>query len=151
MGATVQWRSEPDREPERFGKTVTFGNLRDKGSGYMAFSERVGPSVLVVSAEPGPDEHAFADWLMGEGFTVLVPQLTGLTSEVALRIVTAGAEHLLDNWHPRLGLVGIGEASALVEELARSRACDAVVTFEDVRSLNEGRAELADDFAYDLS
>jgi hypothetical protein len=151
MGATVQWRSEPEREPERFGKTVTFGNLRDKGSGYMAFSERVGPSVLVVSTEPGPDEHAFADWLMGEGFTVLVPQLTGLTSEAAMRIATAGAEHLLDNWHPRLGLIGIGHGSALVEELSRSRPCDAALTFPDLASLNESRGEVADDFVYDLS
>jgi hypothetical protein len=151
MGATVQWRSEPDREPERFGKTITFGNLRDKGSGYMAFSERVGPSVLLVSTEPGPDEHAFADWLMGEGFTVLVPQLTGLPPAIAMRITTAGAEHLLDNWHPRLGLIGVGEGSALVEELARSRPCDAVLTFPDMASLNESRDELSDDFAYDLS
>ncbi|MGH2806225.1 MAG: hypothetical protein ACRDKT_03020 [Actinomycetota bacterium] len=151
MGATVQWRSEPNREPERFGKIVTFGNLRDKGTGYMAFSERVGPSVLLVSTDPGPDERTFADWLMGEGFTVLVPQLSGLAPDVALRIVTAGAEHLVDNWHPRLGIVGIGDAGAWAEEVARARPCDAVVTYADVAALVEGRAELADDFAYDLS
>jgi dienelactone hydrolase len=151
VGATLQWRSEPDRRAERYGKRIRFGNLRDKGFGYMSYSERVGPGIVIAH-----DEFGAADWLEGladsltaEGFTVLVPDLYSgtrprtvdeaqrmasvLADEGAARLIEAAADHLRDNWHPRLGLIGYATGADLAAELAERRPVDAAVLFYGTR------------------
>ena len=142
MGATVQWRGEQPREPSSYGKTITFGNLRDKGRGYMSYSERVGPGVVVLAGSV-----RLCDWLTEEGFTALAPELPtdGVTAD---RIVDAAVDHLVDNWHPRVGVVAFGSSRALAERLVERRTLDAVALLE---TESEAGDELIDDFRYDLS
>lgn len=142
MGATVQWRGEQPREPSSYGKTITFGNLRDKGSGYMSYSERVGPGVVVLGGSP-----RLCDWLTEEGFTALAPELP-TDASTADRIVDAAVDHLVDNWHPRSGVVAFGSSRALAERLIERRTLDAVALLETESDAGD---ELIEDFRYDLS
>lgn len=148
MGVTVQWRGEPEREPHTYGKTVTFGNLRDKGSGYMSYSERIGPGVVILTEVIDAGARSFADDLMHEGFTVLVPELQG-EPERALRVAVAAIGYLVDNWHPRIGVVAFGTTASMAEEVGRQRPLDATALFETAAEVDVGG--LAEDFAYDLS
>jgi hypothetical protein len=68
----------------------------------------------------------FARTVHGDGFTVLVPDLDGGAEPARL---TSAAEFLVDNWHPRLGVVGFGEAVAVAGQIAEERACDALVLY----------------------
>lgn len=149
MGVTVQWRGEPGREPHTYGKTATFGNLRDKGSGYMSYSERIGPGVVVLVAQVDAVITSFADALMREGFTVLVPALDPGDEERSLRLAVAAIDHLLDNWHPRIGVVAFGGTVPIAEEIQGRRALDTVALFEGAGVVDI--PVLAEDFAYDLS
>lgn len=142
MGVTVQWRGENEREPSAYGRTVTFGNLRDRGSGYMSYSDRVGPGIVVLG---GSTE--LCDRLTDEGFTALAPALTEDHAKNE-RLIDAAIDHLLDNWHPRVGIVGIGAAGVLVQEVLDRRSLDGSAILEDETQLDE---ELIDDFRYDLS
>lgn len=140
MGATIQWRQENEREPARYGKIVTFGNLRDKGSGYMAYSERVGPGLVVLGGSA-----ALCDQLMDEGFTALAPELPE-DPDKATRLLRAAIDYLLDNWHPRIGILVFGEKRSFSDGLDRS--VDAVVILDDESEVDE---EVIDDIRYDLS
>ena len=142
MGATVQWRGEQPREPASYGKVVSFGNLRDKGTGYMSYSERVGPGVVVLG---GSTE--LCDWLTAEGFTALAPELPP-DEETAARMVVAAVDHLVDNWHPRVGLLAFGERRDLAQAIAERKAVDAIVLLDAEADADD---ELVDDFRYDLS
>lgn len=142
MGPTVQWRGENEREPGRYGRTISFGNLRDKGVGYMSYSDRAGPGVVVLGGTP-----AFCDRLTLEGFTALAPDLPDEPGR-AERIVNAALDHLVDNWHPRIGIVAFGENRVLAEVIARSRTLDAVAVL--AAELDAGD-DLIDDLRYDLS
>ncbi len=149
MGVTVQWRGEPGREPHAYGKTVTFGNLRDKGSGYMSYSERIGPGVVILADRLDAETRSLADALMHEGFTVLAPELGAPDPELAQRVAVAAIEYLVDNWHPRIGVVAFGAAGAMAQEIADRRVLDATALFGTLAEVDV--AGLAEDFAYDLS
>ena len=142
MGVTIQWRDENRREPAAYGKAITFGNLRDKGTGYMSYSERVGPGVVVLGGSA-----RLCDWLTDEGFTALAPDLPA-DEEAADRIVDAAVDHLVDNWHPRVGVVAIGPGRALATRLAERRSLDSIALFELESQVDD---DVVDDFRYDLS
>lgn len=140
MGVTVQWRGENEREPGRYGKTITFGNLRDKATGYMSYSDRVGPGIVVLGGS-----RDICDRLMNEGFTALAPELPS-EPDKAHRVLHAAIDHLVDNWHPRIGVLAFGERRSFTENL--ERPIDAVVVFDDESEVD---ADVIDDFRYDLS
>ena len=142
MGASVQWRGENQKEPARYGKAISFGNLRDRGAGYMSYSDRVGPGVLVLGGSP-----ATCDWLTSEGFTALAPELPD-DVEKAERIIDAAVAHLVDNWHPRVGVLAIGAAQPLARRLSERTTLDGIALFEREEEADD---EMIDDFRYDLS
>jgi carboxymethylenebutenolidase len=128
-------------------KTVTFGGRRTATIGYMSFSNRVGPSVLLLHDFLGMQQSLrdLADVLRDEGFTVLVPDLydgvafdsaeqaqalgMGLDTEAALRRALAAAEHLTANWHPTLGAVGFSLGAGLACALAQEGILEATVLY----------------------
>ena len=144
MGATLAWRDPPDRDNRAFGTSITFGGLSDRGTGYMAFSDRVGPGVLLVHDEFGLGGSlvALADEFRAAGFTVLCPDLHGTDERVARARLRAGAAHLTDNWHPRLGLVGFSIGGDLAAGLAAEIEPNAVVLFYSSAALPGGLPEI---------
>lgn len=142
MGATIAWRGENEREPARYGKTISFGNLRDRGTGYMSYSDRVGPGLVVLGGST-----ALCDRLTREGFTALAPDLGG-DEDKAARLIDAAIDHLLDNWHPRVGIVAVGARGGLGEAAASRRSVDAVAFVGTEADVDD---DLLDDFRYDLS
>jgi hypothetical protein len=142
MGATVQWRGEQPREPASYGKVISFGNLRDKGTGYMSYLERVGPGRVVLGGSA-----QLCDRLTDEGFTALAPELPS-DAATADRIVVAAVDHLVVNWHPRVALLAFGERRDLAQQIAELKTVDAIALLEAEADLDD---ELLDDFRYDLS
>ncbi len=142
MGATVQWRGENEREPARYGKTVNFGNLRDKGTGYMSYSDRVGPGLVVLGGS-----NELCDWLTAEGFTALAPELSEDEAKNE-RLIDAAIDHLVDNWHPRVGILGLGSQRTRAERATTRRTVDAIAFFETEDEVND---DVLDGFRYDLS
>lgn len=140
MGSTVQWRGENEREPGIYGREITFGNLRDKATAYMSYSDRVGPGIVVVG---GSTE--LCDRLTSEGFTALAPVLPDDRPK-AVRVLDAAIDHLVDNWHPRCGLLAFGDFATFAR--SPSRSLDAVVALEDESQVDD---DLIDDLRYDLS
>ena len=140
MGSTLQWRGENEREPTRYGKVIAFGNLRDHGTGYMSYSDRVGPGIVVLGGTA-----AHCDHLTEAGFTALAPDIPP-DAATAERLLTAAVDHLVDNWHPRVGIVSFGST----RELARgcTKSLDALVLLEEGAEIDE---DLIDDLRYDLS
>jgi len=121
---------------------MTFGNLRDRGTGYMSYSDRAGPGLVVLG---GSEE--LCDRLTREGFTALAPLLSGDEGKDD-RVVDAAIDHLVDNWHPRVGILAIGAYRSVAERLTSRRAVDAAV---GVATENEVDKAVVDDFLYDLS
>lgn len=138
----------PPKGPSwRAGEHISFGGLSDKGTGYMAYSERVGPSVLVLHDAYGllPSVRSLTDRFVAEGFTALAVDLYGgrtadnastaaaLAAELdiagTMKRLSAAAEHLSSNWHPRLGLVGFSTGASLATMLAREVDVDATVVY----------------------
>jgi hypothetical protein len=142
MGASLQWRGEQPREPASYGKVIRFGNLRDKGTGYMSYSDRVGPGIVVLGGSSD-----LCDWLTQEGFTALAPELPD-DIEVADRLTVAALDHLVDNWHPRVALLAFGDRRGLAQSVADRKTVDAVALFETEAEADD---DLLDDFRYDLS
>ncbi len=113
----------------------------------MSYSERVGPGVVVVHDAFGlhPGVIAFCDELNLEGFTVLAPDLyagrvaatedeaKGLASTLdedrAARLIREAAGHLTANWHPRVGIVGLGSGAAIGAAAAEGSSPDAFVAW----------------------
>ena len=145
MGTSFAWREPRPTEVKALSKTVSFGGRRDATTGYMSFSNRVGPSVLVLHDFLGMQQSVrdFADGLRDEGFTVLVPDLydgasfdspehvhaMGLGPEATLRRALAAAEHLTANWHPTLGAVGFSLGAGLACALAQEGILEATVLY----------------------
>jgi dienelactone hydrolase len=128
---TLYWREPPRRDPRDFETFVEFGRGRRSGRGFMAYSERAGPGVLVLHPAPSwPDPVLdFARAVHGDGFTVLVPDAGVDGGDGELERVAAAADYLADNWHPRLGIVGFGAAAVMACRLAGARECDALVLY----------------------
>jgi carboxymethylenebutenolidase len=131
MGATLSWREPFEGDNRTFGATVSFGGLRNRGTGYMAYSDRVGPGVLIV-----PDAHGLsrafrdlADDLNRSGFTVLCPDLHGADEVRARTCLEAAGHHLADNWHPRLGVIGYSIGGELAGWVAREVGASALVLY----------------------
>lgn len=147
MGESLQWREENQKKPNDYSKTVTFGRRRDEGTGYMSYSERVGPSVILLHEFFGLQQSFknYADALAGEGFTVLAPDLydgriagsveeaksfsDSLDAEHATRRLKAAKSFLADNWHPRVGVVGFSLGAWLGIELAQNEGLEAAVAY----------------------
>lgn len=129
------------------GELISFGGFGDKGTGYMGYSERVGPGVLVLHEAYGLTKsvRAYVDRLAQEGFTALAPDLyggrTGATLEEAhalaqslepddaTRTVGAAAAHLSENWHPRLGVIGFSMGAGLATSLRDEVERDATIAY----------------------
>jgi carboxymethylenebutenolidase len=124
-----------------------FGTRRHGGTGYMAYSERSGPGVLVLHEFFGlqPSFVSYADSLEAEGFTVLVPDLydgrlasnieeasalrDGLDFDATMQRLDAACEHLIDNWHPRLGVIGFSFGASLATALVQQRPAEATIVY----------------------
>jgi hypothetical protein len=131
VGVTLQWRFEPgDRNNRSFTATAEFGGHRDHGTGYMAYSDRVGPGVILVAEDVDDDVKAMADALNDEGFTVLAPYQSGAPQ------LAAAVEHLSTNWHPRVGAIGLHGGVAAACALAGAMQLDALVLIEGVPETN---------------
>ena len=148
MKSTQHPTEPPPEEPSwSAGEYITFGGLSDKGSGYMAYSERVGPSVLVLHDAYGllPSVRSLTDRFVAEGFTALAVDLyegrtandagaadrlaAGLDIAETMKRLTAAVEHLSSNWHPRLGLVGFSTGASFATMLAREVDVDSTVVY----------------------
>jgi carboxymethylenebutenolidase len=148
----VKWTQHPTEPPPdgpswSAGELISFGGLTDKGTGYMGYSERVGPSVLVLHDDYGllASVRALTDRFVAEGFTTLAVDLydgriaedatiadglaAGLDTADTMKRVVAAAEHLSNNWHPRLGVVGFSMGASLATTLAAKVAIDATVVY----------------------
>jgi carboxymethylenebutenolidase len=157
VGTSFQWRQPRTVEARGLARTIAFGGRRDRGTGYLAFSERVGPCVLVLPDPYGPQKlfESHADALRDEGFTALVPDLydgvvaetpeeaaeiaSSLDSERTMLRVRAAATHLTDTWHPRLGAVGFSLGAWFACELAQEGGLEATVLYSGLGDLRSGR------------
>ena len=162
MKATQHPTEPPPQGPSwSAGELISFGGLSDKGTGYMAYSERVGPSVLVLHDAYGmlPSVRSLVDRFVAEGFTALAVDLyggrtagdaanahalaAGLDMADTMKRLVAAAEHLSNNWHPRLGIVGFSTGASLATSLAREVDVDATVVYygggEDLEQSWAGR------------
>ena len=104
----MQWRQPPERVNRLHTEMVEFGRARRRGRGTLIRLDSSGPGVLLLAESPertlGQAEH-----LALGGYTVLVPELDATSSEGAIQ---AAAEYLTENWHPRLGVMGVGAVGA---------------------------------------
>ena len=146
---STQHPTEPPPEGPSWsaGELISFGGLSDKGTGYMGYSERVGPCVLVLHDAYGlmSSVRVLTDRFVADGFTALAVDLydgrtaedaaiahglaTGLDTAYTMKRLVAAAEHLSNNWHPRLGVVGFSTGASLATMLAREVAVDATVVY----------------------
>src|ERR671918_123694 len=128
MGSTLQWREPPDRDARDFETFVEFGRGRRSGTGFMAYSERSGPGVVLLHPPPSWTDPVLdlARLIHSDGFTVLVPDDQ---SGSELERIGAAADHRIDNWHPRCGVVGFGPSAEIAVQLAGARGCDALVLY----------------------
>jgi carboxymethylenebutenolidase len=148
MGKSIQSRRPPsDLQNRSFRRMVDFGKHRTAGTGYMSYSDRVGPSVIVLHEFFGLQQSfmTYADRLNEEGFTVLAPDLydgaiadsvdsaramaRSLDPERTIGKIKAAAEHLTDNWHPRLGIVGFSLGASFAVELAQDLSTEGAVLY----------------------
>ncbi|MFN2489282.1 MAG: dienelactone hydrolase family protein [Actinomycetota bacterium] len=150
MGASMQWREPRDPANRAFGHMIEFGKRRDAGTGYMSFSDRVGPCVLVLHEFFGLQRSFkdLADSINQEGFTVLVPDLydgvvvdtvaearalaASLDTDRTMRRLRAAVEHLTGNWHPRIGAVGFSLGADFAWALAEEDLLEATVLYYGV-------------------
>jgi carboxymethylenebutenolidase len=154
VGASFTWREPRADDPRPLADTVRIGRGRHATTAYMAYSDRVGPGVLVLHEFFGlqPSFERYADGLRDEGFTVLVPDLyagavaadvqearalaSSLEVDGTMRTLHAAAEHLTSNWHPRLGAVGFSLGADLASALAQEGAFDATVLYYGVGEID---------------
>jgi carboxymethylenebutenolidase len=126
---------------------IDFGKHRTAGTGYISYSDRVGPSVILLHEFFGLQGSfkSYADLLNDQGFTVLAPDLydgaiadsvesaktmaQGLDVDRTMGRIKAAAEHLTDNWHPRLGVVGFSLGANFAVDLAQALPVEATVLY----------------------
>lgn len=136
------------------GEMITFGKRKDRGTGYLARSERVGPGVLLLHEFFGLTDSfkEMADRLNEAGFTVLAPDLydgviakdveeakamaESLDHGLVLARLEAAADLLVDNWHPRLGVVGFSLGGFVGTILAGRRDLEALVLYYSLGELD---------------
>jgi carboxymethylenebutenolidase len=148
MGKSIQSRRPPsDLQNRSFRRMIEFGRHRTAGSGYMSYSDRVGPSVILLHEFFGLQQSfkSYADLLNDQGFTVLAPDLydgaiadsvesaralaQSLDVERTAGRIKEAAQHLTDNWHPRLGVVGFSLGADFAVELAQDLDVEATVLY----------------------
>ena len=113
----------------------------------MAYSERVGPSVLILHDSYGllPSVRSLAARFVSEGFTALAVDLYegriadgaaaagAMAAELdiadTMKRLKAAIEHLASNWHPRVGLVGFSTGASLATMLAHEVEVDSTVVY----------------------
>lgn len=154
----VQHPSQPNPdEPRNYQRTITFGKRRDTGTGFMAYSERSGPGVLLIHEGYGLSDSfkQMALDLRNEGFTVLAPDLfdgttttergvaesleSALDRERTLLKLRAAADFLVDNWHPRVGVLGFSMGAVHAADLAQNYPVEAAVLYYGAPELPIGR------------
>ena len=154
MSPSLQWRHENEKESVEYGRMVTFGKRRDECTGYMSYSDRVGPSVILLHEFFGLQDpfKDYADALNKEGFTVLAPDLydgqiarsveeaKGLSDALdgdraALRL-KAAKNFLADNWHPRVGVIGFSLGAWLGIQLAQDAGLEAAVAYYGIGDID---------------
>lgn len=159
MGESLQWRGENQKEPNDYSRTVIFGKRRDEGTGYMSYSDRVGPSVILLHEFFGLQQSFkdYADALASEGFTVLAPDLydgrvaesveeakslaDSLDAEHAARRLKAAKSFLADNWHPRVGVIGFSLGAFLGIELAQNEGLEAAVAYYGIGAIEPAECD----------
>lgn len=158
MTGTLHWRGGKDPSDDRpYGEMIEFGTRRAGGAGYMSYSSRVGPGVLLLHEFFGLTRSFcdYADALNDSGFTVLVPDLydgrvatsvdeatrmaEALEPERVLARLHAAAEHLTSNWHPRLGVVGFSLGAGYSVRLAQELSLDATVLYYGMAEVDPAR------------
>lgn len=154
----IQHPQEPNpREPTCRGGMVEFGGRSDRGTGYLAHSERSGPAVLLLHEWFGLQDgfKRLADRLCGEGFTVLAADMYDgyvasnvaeaetfegrLDHERTVKRMQAAAGFLRDNWHPRVGLMGFSLGAFLGTKLAHEFPFEATVLFYGYTDIDPAR------------
>ena len=150
----IQHPQEPNENtPTCRGETVQFGGRSDRGSGYLARSERSGPGVILLHEWFGLQDgfKAIADRLCAEGFTVLAPDFfdgklaaneqeaevlakAGDSDLTGFRL-KAAARFLIENWHPRLGVIGFSWGAWWAAWLAQQMAVEATVLYYSVADI----------------
>ena len=157
MGKSFSLRPENTKEPRSFGNTITFGRGKSKGTGYLSHSERSGPGVLILHEFFGltPSFRGYADRLSDEGFTALAVDLydgaiaanveeakalaSSLDHQTRMRMLSNALEHLTDNWHPRVGVVGFSLGAWFAASLAQEKRPDAAVLYYGTGDLSAAR------------
>jgi carboxymethylenebutenolidase len=148
MGKPIQSRRPPPGLQNRSLRSmIAFGKGRSAGTGHMSYSDRVGPSVILLHEFFGLQQSfkSYADMLNEQGFTVLAPDLydgtiadsvdsararaQSLDVDHTMGRIRAAAEHLTDNWHPRLGVVGFSLGAAFATQLAQELPVEASVLY----------------------
>ncbi|HET7482615.1 MAG TPA: dienelactone hydrolase family protein, partial [Actinomycetota bacterium] len=101
----------------------------DRGTAYMAYTDRVGPGILIATDDGSITDEArsIADGLAVEGFTAIVPDLGAGAPE---RLFAAAVDYLADNWHPRVGLISFGRHD-FCDPVIESRRIDAIALYEE--------------------
>jgi carboxymethylenebutenolidase len=149
MGGSYTWREPASSQPQHFSKWVDFGTRAASGSGLLCYSQASGPGVVLLHEFFGLQD-SFKDYaarLSGAGFTVLAPDLydgvLATTVEEAIELrdgieaewdqtvlrIEAAADFLVDNWHPRLGVIGFSLGASFADALARRRTVEATVFY----------------------
>ncbi len=147
MGKHIEWREPQDKLVETTSETIEIGKGPARCRCYVARSNRVGPGVIVLHEFFGLQDsfRRYADDLAAEGFTVLAPDLydekvaadadealaiaRALDGDVAMQKLEAARDHLIDNWHPRLGTVGFSLGASFACDLAQRHDIDATVLY----------------------
>lgn len=121
----MQWRQPPERVDRRHESVVDLGRgvLAD-----LAHSDRVGPGVLLLE---GGGRSRVARWNEA-GFTILAPRCAA--DDLDDRTLTGAARFLVENWHPRLGVVAVGGPAVSAAKRLLELGCepDVLVLYEGV-------------------
>ena len=152
--SSLQWRHENQKESAEYGREVTFGKRRDECTGYMSYSDRVGPSVILLHEFFGLQDpfKDYADALNREGFTVLAPDLYDgrlassvdeakafadkLDAEHVSARLKAAKSFLADNWHPRVGVIGFSMGAFFGIQLAEDEGLEAAVAYYGIGNID---------------